>query len=188
MIKAIIFDFYGVICYEVGSNWYKTRPPKEIVSELKEKFDAPSDTGEISEEEFFDGIAHSVGLTGKAVRAEWLSASTIDMKLISFIKRLKPTYKLAICSNTAPKIFRETLQMNNIEDIFDVVVSSSEVGMVKPNPDIYLHTLKELGVEPEEAVFIDDRESNLEGARAVGLNSILFVNTQQLKSDLSKLL
>jgi len=35
MIKAIIFDFYGVICHEVGSNWYKTRPPQELVADLK---------------------------------------------------------------------------------------------------------------------------------------------------------
>jgi putative hydrolase of the HAD superfamily len=188
MIRAIIFDFYGVICYEVGSNWYKTRPPKELISELKEKYDAPSDLGTISEEEFFSGIAPSVRLTGKEVRTEWLNASKIDEELVSFIRQLKTTHKIAICSNTAPKIFRETLQANNIEDAFDIVVSSSEIGMIKPNPDIYLYTLKELGVKPEEAIFIDDRESNLEGARAVGINSILYVNLQQIKSDLDKFL
>ena len=187
MIKALIFDFYGVICCEVGSNWYKTRPPKELVPKLKEKFDAPSDIGAISEEEFFDGIAPSVGLTGTEVRSEWIEASKIDKGLIAYIKHLKLNYKIAICSNTAPKIFREILQTNKIEDLFDVVVSSSEVRMVKPNPDIYLHTLKELGVEPEEIVFIDDREANLEGARAVGIKSLLYKNLEQLKVDLQEI-
>lgn len=188
MIKAIIFDFYGVVCYEVGSNWYKTRPPKELVAELKEKYDAPSDIGAISEEEFFAGIAPSVGLSGKEVRLEWIKASKIDKNLIEYIKKLKLKYKIAICSNTAPRIFRETLQTNGIEDLFDVVVSSSEVGMVKPNPDIYWHTLKELDVEPEEALFIDDRESNLEGARAVGIRTLLYKNFEQFITDLKKVI
>lgn len=187
MIKAMIFDFYGVICYEVGSNWYKTRPPKELVAELKEKYDAPSDIGAISEEEFFEGIAPSVNLTREEVRAEWIDASKIDKELMIYIEQLKKDYKIAICSNTAPKIFRDTLQSNNIENIFDVVISSSEVKMIKPNPDIYLYTLKELEVNPEEALFIDDRESNLEGAKAVGIKSILYKNLKQLKTDLGEI-
>lgn len=187
MIKAIIFDFYGVICYEVGSNWYKNRPPKELVAELKKKYDAPSDIGTISEEEFFKGIAPSVKLTGEEVRAEWIAASKIDKELIEYIGQLKENYKIAICSNTAPNIFRETLQSNNIENLFDVVVSSSEVRMVKPNPDIYLHTLKELGVEPEEALFIDDRASNLEGAKAVGIRPLLYQNLKQFKTDFKEI-
>lgn len=188
MIKALIFDFYGVLCYEVGSNWYKTRPPRELVDELKEKYDAPSDIGVITEEEFFDGIALSVGLTGQDVRLEWINASKIDKELIAYIKTLKSNYKTAICSNTAPKIFRETLQINKIEDLFDVTVSSSEVKMVKPNSDIYLHTLKELDVEPEEALFIDDREINLEGARAVGIKSLLYKDFEQFRADLQEII
>lgn len=188
MTKAIIFDFYGVICYEVGSNWYKTRPPKELVPELKEKYDSPSDIGAVSEEDFFDGIAASVGLTGKEVRTEWIEASVVDGDLINYIKHLKIKYKIAICSNTAPNIFREILQTNAIGDLFDVVVSSSEVKMVKPNPDIYIHTLKELGVEPGESVFVDDRETNLEGARAVGIKPLLYKDLEQFKVDLQEIL
>jgi len=188
MIKAIIFDFYGVICYEIGSNWYKTRPPKKLIPELKEKYDEPSDIGTISEEEFFEGIAPSIGLTAEDVREEWLSAAKIDFELIDFIKQLKTTHKTAICSNTAPKIFREILLENDIESVFDVIVSSSEVGMIKPNPDIFLHTLKELGVKAEETIFIDDRETNLEGARAVGIQSILYKNLEELQPELKSLL
>src|SRR6056297_3468943 len=188
MTKALIFDFYGVICYEVGSNWYKSRPPKELVAELKEKYDAPSDIGAISEEEFFAGIAPAVSSSAKEVRLEWVNASKIDTDLVEYIKQLKQGYKIAICSNTAPKIFRETLQTNEIEDLFDVVVSSSEVKMVKPNPNIYLHTLKELDVEPEEAIFIDDREANLEGARAVGIKPLLYQNLEQFQADLKEII
>ncbi|HEX6569665.1 MAG TPA: HAD-IA family hydrolase, partial [Acidimicrobiales bacterium] len=57
---------------------------------------------------------------------------------------------------------------------FDVVVDSSAVGMRKPNPAIYAHTLDLLGgVAPERAVFLDDVEGNLAGARLMGLHTIL---------------
>ena len=61
-----------------------------------------------------------------------------------------------------------------VDELFDVVVDSSAVGMRKPNPAIYRHTLELLGsVEPASAVFLDDVESNLVGARAAGLAAIL---------------
>jgi len=188
MPKALIFDFYGVICSEIGSQWYQMRPPQELIPELKEKYDTPPDTGEISEEAFFAGIAASVGLTGEEVRQEWLRAAVIDQELLEYIQYLKKQFKLAICSNTAPKIFRDILKLNDIENLFDVVVASSEVGMVKPNADIFLYTLNELGVEPDEAIFIDDRESNIKGAEAMGIPSILYTNPTQFRVNLDKIL
>ena len=59
-------------------------------------------------------------------------------------------------------------------ELFDAVVDSSEVGMRKPNPAIYLHTLTELGgVEPARAVFLDDFEGNIVAARGVGMVGVL---------------
>jgi putative hydrolase of the HAD superfamily len=61
-----------------------------------------------------------------------------------------------------------------VEDLFDVVVDSSSVGMRKPNPAIFTHTLDLLGgVAPGRAVFLDDVEGNLAGARLAGLHTIL---------------
>ena len=54
-------------------------------------------------------------------------------------------------------------------ELFDVVVISGEVGMRKPDPDIYLHTAGLLGVEPARCVFVDDLPPNVRGAVAVGM-------------------
>ena len=72
--------------------------------------------------------------------------------------------------------------------IFDLVISSYNVKMKKPNAEIYNYTLKKLGIEPEEAVFIDDLEENVKGAEVVGIKSIIFKSFEQCKSDLDKLL
>lgn len=187
MKKALIFDFYGVICNEIGTWWYKNIPPSELVPELKINFDAPSDTGEISDKEFFAGIAGSIGLTGEEVRTQWSTQAKIDTELIKFIKKIKSSYKIAICSNTISDLFYELLDKNEIRELFDVIVASSEVGMVKPNADIYNYTLVQLNIEANEAIFVDDRLRNIDGARAVGIDGVIFCDTKTLIQDLNKL-
>ena len=60
-----------------------------------------------------------------------------------------------------------------IDELFDTIVISGEVGMRKPNPDIFLHTLDLLGLEPGQAAFIDDAEPNTEGAARLGISAVL---------------
>jgi putative hydrolase of the HAD superfamily len=74
-------------------------------------------------------------------------------------------------------------------ELFDVVVDSSEVGMRKPNPAIYLHTLAELGgVAPERAVFLDDQPGNVAGAERAGLTGVLVTGADQAVEALDAVL
>jgi putative hydrolase of the HAD superfamily len=68
---------------------------------------------------------------------------------------------------------------------FDVLVWSCQVGVVKPDPAIYSHTLDKLGVRPEEALFIDDKLANIEAARALGMQAIEFSTIERLRADLT---
>ncbi len=67
---------------------------------------------------------------------------------------------------------------------FDVLVWSYQLRIAKPDPAIYHHVLKELGTQPEEAVFIDDKRINVEAAQALGMKGILFSSVSQLRADL----
>ncbi|MEM7141467.1 MAG: HAD family phosphatase [Actinomycetota bacterium] len=58
-------------------------------------------------------------------------------------------------------------------DAMSVVIDSSAVGMRKPDPAIYHHTLGELGVDAQRAVFLDDMDANVEAARAIGMHGIV---------------
>ncbi len=69
---------------------------------------------------------------------------------------------------------------------FDHLTWSCELGVVKPDPAIYLHTVKKLGVAPDQALFIDNLEKNIVGAEAVGLHAALFQNVEQLQTDLAR--
>jgi FMN phosphatase YigB (HAD superfamily) len=64
---------------------------------------------------------------------------------------------------------------------------SFEVGAVKPEPAIYLRCLESLGVEPAEAVFVDDRRENVDAARALGMEALLFEDEDRLAADLAQL-
>ncbi|HUC19945.1 MAG TPA: HAD-IA family hydrolase, partial [Candidatus Polarisedimenticolaceae bacterium] len=94
---------------------------------------------------------------------------------------------IGMLSNIGTTFLQQFLDSNDLRDLFDVVVTSQEVGVMKPQPEIFHLTLDRLGVKPDEAVFIDDREDNVRGGEAVGIHSILYKNTAQLERELKKL-
>ncbi|HTA80761.1 MAG TPA: HAD family phosphatase [Terracidiphilus sp.] len=67
---------------------------------------------------------------------------------------------------------------------FDVLIWSYQLNMAKPDPKIYLHTLEQLGMRPEETLFLDDRRINVDAAIALGMKSLEFSTVDRLRSDL----
>ena len=67
---------------------------------------------------------------------------------------------------------------------FDVLVWSYQLRMAKPDPAIYRYALEKLGTRPEETLFIDDRQVNVEAATALGMKALLFTTVAQLRTDL----
>jgi putative hydrolase of the HAD superfamily len=77
-----------------------------------------------------------------------------------------------------------------IDEIFELVVDSAFVGMRKPDPAIYSLTVERLGDElrPEECVFVDDTEPNVEAARALGMRAVHFRDAEQARAELEAIL
>jgi putative hydrolase of the HAD superfamily len=67
---------------------------------------------------------------------------------------------------------------------FDVLVWSYQLRMAKPDPTIYRYVLKELGTQPGETLFIDDKPVNIEAAHALGMRALLFTTAEKLRADL----
>jgi putative hydrolase of the HAD superfamily len=72
--------------------------------------------------------------------------------------------------------------------MFDVVVISGEVGMRKPDEDIYLHTTEALGLAPSDCVFVDDHPGHLKTAEALGMSTVLHRTPAETLTELSTLL
>jgi putative hydrolase of the HAD superfamily len=82
-------------------------------------------------------------------------------------------YKTAVLTNNAKEVGDQWKAIVPVDDLFDLVIDSSEVGMRKPNPAIYEYTAAQLGVAPERCVFLDDAPGNTAGAESVGMRAIL---------------
>jgi putative hydrolase of the HAD superfamily len=121
-----------------------------------------------------------------AVMAQFWSADVINQELVVLIHKLRPNYKVGLLSNAWGDL-RQVLDTRiPIGHLFDDLVISAEVGLGKPDPRIYHLAVERLGVQPNEAVFVDDVLANVEAASAIGLNAIHYQNNPQLFSDLVK--
>jgi len=82
--------------------------------------------------------------------------------------------KLGLLTNNVKEFGEHWRATFPIEELFEVVVDSSHVGMRKPEPEIYLLTCEQLGIEPSSAVFVDDNADNCAAARALGMETVHF--------------
>lgn len=91
---------------------------------------------------------------------------------ISVLQALRTKYRLALVSNCAVGL-SEVLKALGVRNFFECVVLSYEIGVRKPDRRIYLKALRGLKLEPNECIFVADEISDLEGAREVGLKTLL---------------
>jgi putative hydrolase of the HAD superfamily len=90
----------------------------------------------------------------------------------------------AILSNMGDDVLASVKREFNWIHRFDVLVWSCQLGIAKPDPAIYRHTLAELGTQPEETLFIDDKRPNVEAARALGIQAIEYFSVEHLREEL----
>ena len=111
-----------------------------------------------------------------------------DQKILDFIASLKPRYKIGLLSNVSTDWVKTDFLSVAEAALFDDIILSYRVGVVKPNPKIYHICAEELGVEVSECVLIDDGAHNCEGAIKAGMQAILYSNLEQAKEELDRIL
>lgn len=194
VIKAVIWDLGGVIVRTedlaprdaLAEHLGLSRQEIDhIVFEADERNSAQ--LGEIDGEAYSQATADRLGLNLQEFRQEFFGGDRLDEELVAHIRELRPKYKMALLSNALSNL-RTFLADWNITDAFDLIVVSAEEHLLKPDPAIYKLALDRLGVNAAEAVFIDDIEANVEGARRVGMQGIQFISREQALGDLHALL
>jgi len=147
--------------------------------------------GEISVEQHWENLRARLGLSPaefQAFRDQFWGGDRLDTDLVAYIRQLHGDFKTGLLSNAFSDLRRLVAETWKFADVFDEMIISAEVGLVKPDPRIYHLALDRLGVAPEAAVFIDDFSRNIEGARRVKLNAIHFKDLQQARHELESLL
>ena len=186
-IKAIIFDFFGVISSEVSPFWFAERFSPDEAKILKDKYMTPADRGDVTEEELFESLSQVSGDSPSEIEKDFERKTVIDKDMVEYIKALGQSYKLVLLSNALASWLRKILTKHNLEELFDLVIISSEVGMIKPDKKIFDLALERIGVKAEEAIFIDDNEKNTDGAKSVGINAVVFCDLEELKYKIAKI-
>ena len=146
--------------------------------------------GALTTEAHWQAVSRRLGLPGSeanAIRQEFFAGDVIDLELINFIRSLRPLRKTGVISNAWPDM-RQYVTAQRFDDAFDELVISAEVGIMKPEPRIYELALEKLGVTASEAVFVDDTPPNVEGARSLGMHTVLFKDPARAIRDLKELL
>jgi len=114
----------------------------------------------------------------------WLSINPGTIEVLVDLKAGRT--RLALLSNAGPD-YGSYLRCGRLADFFAKCYVSGELGLVKPQPEIYRHALDDLGISAAEAVFIDDREPNVRGAEALGITGHLFTGVTALRAFLKSL-
>ena len=92
--------------------------------------------------------------------------------VIAVLSTLKKKYRLALVSNCSVGLY-EVIEALGLVPFFDSIILSYQAGLLKPEKQIYLKAIEMLGLEPEECIFVSDEISDLEGARKIGLKTLL---------------
>lgn len=193
-IKLIIFDLEKVLM----GTWREVFDLPELQhiprSTIVIFFDDHNDLrkelqyGKLSEDEFWKNF---IELTNLDLDVEFLKKSVrkvlvIKPEMMNILNSLKSNYKIALLSNFAKELSEYLIKKYNLNKIFDAMFWSFEKGIKKPSAESYTQVINKFNVKPSECIFIDDRERNIEGAKNVGMNAILYKNTDQMRIELKK--
>ena len=142
--------------------------------------------GKVTSEEFFGKLKADLGLkidfqTFADIWNDifWLNHSVADM-----IKVLKGKYRLAAITNTTDLHFRYWIENFPILRMIDIFFPSHEIGMRKPDPELFKLVLNKLGAKGEEVIFVDDMEENAKAAQALGIHTVHYSSPDQLRERL----
>lgn len=189
MIKAIIFDCFGVLVTSHWEEFWSSMPTPEKQA-IGRELDRAYNANVIDHDEFVASVAD---LAGKSIQeTEGFLFSTEHRKnneLLTYIQQeLVGKYKIGILSNIASDWITKELLTQEEQSMFDDIVASYKVNMAKPDPRIFELSCSNLGVEPSEAVMIDDIERYCTAAKELHMKAVQYKNLVQMKAELSDLL
>jgi putative hydrolase of the HAD superfamily len=151
------------------------------------------DLGKAGVAAYWRAIADDIGARWDQARVHELWAAdlrswlSINPAVIDVLADLRAgNTPLALLSNAGPD-YASFFRHGPLADFFSACYVSGELGLLKPHAEIYRHVLGDLGIAPAEAVFIDNRESNVAGAQALGITGHLFTGPGPLRAFLASL-
>lgn len=178
--KILLIDMYGVIIKESKGNFI----PYTFEHFESEKYDAltkafrdervftKAQLGYLTNQEFLIYLGYEN--IGESMEDYLINYLTLDEEFISFAENYSKRMDFCLLSNDVLEWSEFLTDYYHMNQYFKEKIVSGEVHMRKPDKEIFLHTLKKLGVKPDECIFVDNSVKNLLVAEDLGINTILF--------------
>ena len=166
------------------------RPVEEVQQAIYDKvLLLPFELGRISPQAYYQGLTERLRLawTYEQFVRIWNDIFSENGDVVRLLRRLREWYRLTALTNTNTLHIEHMKRTIPALTMFHDIVASCDVGTRKPEPEIYYLAARRAGVRLREAVYIDDREEMVEGARMVGMAAVRFENIQQLEQELRNL-
>jgi len=198
-IKTVILDYGEVLCYPpTAEEWGRMAGVFNVdAGEFRQLWGRNRlayDRGDISYEAYWSKLVEEARVKMDPQQLQQVGRWDLEMwghvnpTMVEWVEQIRLSgIRTALVSNMPHEMIRYSRRNFSWLKHFDHTTFSAEVRLVKPEAAIYRHSLDGLGVAAEEALFVDDREQNVEGARAVGLRAVQFSSVRQFRSDLAGL-
>ncbi len=205
MYKAVLWDFGGVLTTSPFESFNRFEIDRNLPKDFIRSINATNpetnawaqlESREISIEEFDDKFAQEAAALGYEVRGQevlTLLSGQIRPEMVKALKIIKQTLKVGCITNNVKSAgegpgmantAERATEVANVMALFDTIIESSKAGIRKPNPKIYEIACEEMGIQPNDAVFLDDLGINLKPARALGMTTIKVLTADQALIEL----
>lgn len=146
-------------------------------------------TGRITDREWRTRVSHNLAIaypssSAEAAVAVWSNlVGSVNDEVLQLVTQVRENCMVGLVTNATDRLPKD-LEVLGLSDYFTFIVNSSEVDFAKPSPDIFKHSLALAGVQPSEALFVDDSASNVSAANAIGIRAHHFVSVAALRAFL----
>jgi HAD superfamily hydrolase (TIGR01509 family) len=186
-IRAILFDFDGVLTNDKTGSLSTTRYlsqrtgidfPK--VQAAFRRFNSDLTLGRTTHSAVWEDICTDLGeAVDRELLTEAFESTPMSERMLAIASDLRLRYSVGIVTDNKQDRIDALKRLHDLPRLFDPIVVSSEVGLNKEGPEIFLSALKLLSARPEECIFIDNSKSNLVAPSAIGIKTIYFDDEKQ---------
>lgn len=180
MIKAVIFDYNGVLTYQgtfdhlIETYSQNSGKDTEALRKLVRYYWDLAKLAKIDSFIFWEKVAEFLNYNPHQLRREWIDWFGFRKEILPVIKHIKKKNKTALLTNEIKDWTEEAVLKYSLHDYFDIILPSYEAQAAKPDPAVFKILLQKLQLAPAECIYTDDLEKNIVASRALGFIVIPF--------------
>lgn len=186
-IRAVLFDFDGVLTNDKTGSLTTTRYLSQrtgidlsTVQAAFRRFNNDLTLGRTTHATVWEDICTDLGqAVGRHLLEEAFESTPMNERMLAIARELRSRYAVGIVTDNKKDRIDALRRLHDLPRLFDPIVVSSEVGLGKDDPGIFLVALKLLRAMPEECIFIDNNPDNLMAPKAIGIKTIYFDDAKQ---------